>query len=502
MSSSKHSFDRTRKTIGFFLAPILLLLFYTLPTPGLSRPGHALLAILVFTITLWVTEALPIPITSILGPVLVVIFGVGGAKEVFAPFSDPIIMLFLGGFILAEAMSVHGLDRRFALMILSSRAIARHSQLIVLGFGAIVAFISMWISNTATTAMMFPIALGLVRTISHVRNETLEESDHATDPFAVGIFLIAAYMSSIGGIGTPIGSPTNLIGIGMLNTLANIKIPFLTWMQLTVPIMLVLFSLTYLYFIRICPPPRELSASSHAYFLEQRKALGPLKRGEINAVLAFLTAVTLWIYPGILAMIAGTKDPHYLHFMSTFPEGVVALLAATLLFVLPVNWEKRQFTLTMKQALNIDWGTLLLVGGALSLGNLMFKTGVAKALSDALVAYTGVHTLFGITALAVFLSLFITQTTSNVAVANMMVPLVIAISATAQVNPIPPVLGATLGSSMAFMLPSGTAPNALIYGSGLVPITKMIRHGAVISVLSYGVILLGSFFLPQLLGLV
>lgn len=208
MSSSMHSFDRTRKTIGFFLAPILLFLLYTLPTPGLSPPGHALLAILVFTITLWVTEALPIPITSILGPVLVVIFGAASAKVVFAPFSDPIIMLFLGGFILAEAMTVHGLDRRFALAILSSRVIARHSQLIVLAFGAIVAFISMWISNTATTAMMFPIALGLVRTLSQVRNETLEESDYATDPFAVGIFLLAAYMSSIGGIGTPIGSPT------------------------------------------------------------------------------------------------------------------------------------------------------------------------------------------------------------------------------------------------------------------------------------------------------
>lgn len=493
----RSSFDRTRKTVGFILGPAVFILLYLLPL-GLKPAAQALLAIMALTIMLWVTETLPVPMTSVLGAVLTIVLGVAPAKEAFAPFGDPLILFFLGGFMLARAMTVHGLDRRFALSILSLSWVVKRPYLLVLFYGGIVTFISMWISNTATTAMMFPIALGMIRALDDAHKE---ESRSDTHPFAIGLFLMAAYMSSIGGIGTPIGSPTNLVGIGMLDKLGGIKLSFLTWMGLTIPIMVFLFFGAFAYLIWVCPPPKELSATSQVFFVKAKEDLGPWTRGEKNTIAAFLLAVVFWVYPGILALIEGSRGVHYLAFTKAFPESVVAILAAILLFLLPVDWTNRKFTLTMQEALKIDWGTLLLVGGALSLGNLMFSTGLAKSMSDALVLWTGVRTLAGITALAVLLSVLITQATSNTATANMLVPLVIAISQSAGVNPISPVLGATLGCSMAFMLPSGTAPNALIYGSGLVPITKMMRHGAVIAVFSGVLVFVGALWLPKFLGL-
>lgn len=208
------------------------------------------------------------PVASVLGSVLTVVFGVSSAKEAFAPFGDPIIMFFLGGFFLAQAMSVHNLDQRFAVMILSHRSVTRHPYLLVLAFSGIVMFISMWISNTATTAMMFPITLGTIRALVQVQREASDYSDeNFISPFAIGMFLIAAYMSSIGGIGTPIGSPTNLVGIGMLDKLAGIRISFLTWMGLTIPVMLGIFLLSYLYLIRVCPHHRICALSAKPFSL-------------------------------------------------------------------------------------------------------------------------------------------------------------------------------------------------------------------------------------------
>lgn len=249
------------------------------------------------------------------------------------------------------------------------------------------------------------------------------------------------------------------------------------------------------------PPPQKDASSSNQYILEQQKALGKWTRGQINALIAFLVAVALWIYPGILAILEGTKGPNYVHYTTVFPESVVAILAACLLFILPTNWKEREFTLTVKQAMNIDWGTLLLFGGGIAMGDLMFKTGLAKAIGDGLVNLTGASTLLTITALAILISMLLTETTSNTAAATMVVPIVIAIATQANVSPIPPALGAALAASMAFMLPVSTPPNAIVYGSGLVPVTKMIKTGFWLDVVAYFVILAGVMTLPKLVGL-
>jgi sodium-dependent dicarboxylate transporter 2/3/5 len=354
----------------------------------------------------------------------------------------------------------------------------------------------MWLSNTATAAMMYPIGLGVLGAIMNLNAQAAGKSK-----FGTGMMLMVAYTASIGGIGTPIGSPPNLITIANIEKIIGVKIPFVSWMGVTVPIMIVMFVFLYFYISKIYPPPQKDASSSADYILEQKKLLGRWTRGQINALIAFLVAVVLWIYPGILAVIEGTQGVHYVHYTRVFPESVVAILAACLLFILPTNWQKREFTISIKQAMSIDWGTLLLFGGGLAMGDLMFKTGLAAAIGDGLVNLTGASTLLTITALAIFISMVLTETTSNTAAATMVVPIVIAIATQAGVSPIPPALGAGLAASMAFMLPVSTPPNAIVYGSGLVPITKMIKTGFWLDVFAYFIILAGVMTLPQLVGL-
>jgi sodium-dependent dicarboxylate transporter 2/3/5 len=185
----------------------------------------------------------------------------------------------------------------------------------------------------------------------------------------------------------------------------------------------------------------------------------------------------------------------------SLPEPVVALIAASMLFMLPTNWNKREFTLTFKKATEIDWGTLLLFGGGLSLGSMMFKTGLAEAIGKYLVNLTGADSLVSITALGLFMAITLSETTSNTATANMLLPLIIAVSASAGISPLPPAIAVGIGASFGFMLPVSTPPNAIVYGSGLIPVTKMVKYGLVVDVVGYFVVLAGVLILCPLVGL-
>jgi sodium-dependent dicarboxylate transporter 2/3/5 len=232
----------------------------------------------------------------------------------------------------------------------------------------------------------------------------------------------------------------------------------------------------------------------------EREKLGPWSRGEINTIVAFGVTVLLWITPGAIALVYGPGDPTTKWWEQHIPEAAAALVGATLLFLLPINWRRREFTLTTSQAFAIDWGTLLLFGGGLALGEQMFHTGLAQTVGERLVDLTGAHTLLAITALAVALAIVMTETTSNTASANMVVPVVIAIAASAGVNPVPPALGAALGCSMGFLLPVSTPPNAIVYSSGMVPITKMVRYGAFMSVVCFLLVTLAALYLVPAMG--
>jgi sodium-dependent dicarboxylate transporter 2/3/5 len=382
------------------------------------------------------------------------------------------------------------------------KKVSSRTSRILFAYGAITCFLSMWLSNTATTAMLYPIGMSILLALSGVVSRVKgKEVDIHHLRYGTGLMLMVAYASSIGGMGTPVGTPPNLIAIGQLSKFVNIRIPFFQWMMIALPITWIMFFILYYYLNRVLPAEIEEITESKAFIEEEKKKLGKWTRGEKNCLFAFLFTVTLWVTPGFIAIIYGTNSPVYSVYQRLFPEGVAALLGATLLFILPVNWKERQFTISWSTAVNIDWGTLLLFGGGLSLGEFMFKTNLAHVIGDGLISITGVSSWWAITALFTFLSVVITETTSNTAAATMVCPLAIASAQAAGVNPVAPAIASALGASMAFMLPISTPPNAIIYGSGCVPITQMIRHGFVLDLIGYVVVTGGVLFMCSLLGL-
>jgi sodium-dependent dicarboxylate transporter 2/3/5 len=234
---------------------------------------------------------------------------------------------------------------------------------------------------------------------------------------------------------------------------------------------------------------------------EELRKLGCWTRGQKNVLFAFMVAVALWVAPGFLALITGTEAPVYRDYSGRVPEAVAAVAAAALLFVLPVNWKKRQFTLTWKEAVQIDWGTLILFGGGLTLGEMMFKTGLADAVGRGLLGASGATSTWGLTFAAIWVSIIVSEATSNTASATMVVPVIISVAQAAGVNPVPPALGATLAASWGFMLPVSTPPNAIVYGSGMVPITKMVRTGLLFDVGGGLLIWVGLRLMLPLVGL-
>jgi sodium-dependent dicarboxylate transporter 2/3/5 len=532
ISAAEQRFERGRRIAGSIGAPLAFALvhFLLLRGTGLTPEGRTLSAILAAVSVLWVSEALPLPVTALLGAVLCVALGVAPAKTVLGYFADPIVFLFIGSFMLARAMTLHGLDRRIALRFLATPWVGASPGRTLAAVGIVTAFISMWVSNTATTAMMLPIALGVLAALHRVRvanGLARGEMDARAWPFATGMMLMVAYAASIGGIGTPVGSPPNLIGIGLIQRAAGVQIPFFRWMALMVPILLVMLPALFflLYWMHrdnrspssgtpgeaggTADRPRAGSGeglsptpSLSGYISAERHRLGPWTPGQINTLIAFAVAITLWVLPGILALpVFGSVAPAVKWLNTRVPESVAALTAALLLFALPTNLRNGEFTLTWPEAAKIDWGTILLFGGGLSLGTLMFETGVARALGEAITARTGASSLWTLTALSIAIGIFLSETTSNTASANMVIPVAIALAQTAGVSPIPPALGACLGASFGFMLPVSTPPNAIAYGSGLVPIPRMIRAGVVFDLLGFVIILAGLRVLCPVLGL-
>ena len=495
-------FEGWRRTVGLFLGPCTAVVLFLIPMPSLTRQAHTLAAVIGWIVVWWMTEPIPLPMTALLGSVLCVLSGVAGVKAAFAAFADPMIFLFMGSFVLAQAMAVHGMDKRFAYRIMSIRWVGDRSGRILFTYGAICAAISMWISNTATTAMMFPIGLGIISAMADI---SARKSGTPAPPkqlrFSTGMMLMAAYASSAGGIGTPVGTPPNLIGLAMIEKFTGVKIPFFQWMLFAVPLLavmsLILFALLYLLHK---PEVRDIEGGA-AFVRAEAGKLGPWTRGQKNTMLAFSLAVILWIAPGFFALLYGAQSAQAKFYNSRFPEAGAALLAALLLFILPVNWRAREFTLSWRQAVRIDWGTLLLFGGGITLGELMFQSGLAEAVGQGLLRMSGATSMWGITLAAIFIAIVVSETTSNTASANMVVPVILSLAAAAGVNPIPPAIGATLGASWGFMLPVSTPPNAIVYGSGLVPITKMLRAGLLFDLAGGLVIWLGLRILLPLVGL-
>ena len=442
-------------------------------------------AIMGLVVTLWLTEALPLAVTAILGPCLAVVMGIAGGREALAPFADPIIFLFIGGFMLAQAMFVHGLDRRIAYSALAMPGVGSSAFRILFVYGAVCTSISMWISNTATTAMMFPIGLSIV---AHMLRTSTSQPNEVRR-FALAMMLITSFGPSIGGMGTPVGTPPNLIGIGMLEKIVGTRISFFQWMAIGVPIVTVLFLYLVTQFYWRSVRGLQVVAGSTEMVQQELQRLGHRTVGQRNVLIAFAVTILLWIAPGVFAIVGLDESAFARGYATSMPEGVAAMIGATLLFLLPVDWRERRFTLSWDEAVKIDWGITLLYGGGLALGELTFSTGLAQAMGEGITGWLPSHSSFALTVLFTGAAIVVSEAASNTASANMIIPIAIAVSQAAGIRPIEPVLGATLGASMGFMMPVSTAPNAIVYSSGYVPITQMMRHGVLLDIVAFLVII-------------
>ncbi len=480
--------DLVRKTAGFIAGPLALLIVWVLPLPALSPEAHRLAAIGALTVVWWTTEAIPLPITALVATVLTVVTGVATAQDAFAQYASPTIFVFLGAFIMGRAISEHALDRRFAQYVLALPAVSstrggRHAAIALLTTA-----ISAWMNNTATAAMMTPIAVGVL---------SGGGSPARWPGSAAAMMLVVAYTSTLGGLITPVGAAPNLVTMGLLQTMGGVRLSFLAWTMFLAPIaiaMTVILVLTAHWLFVDEPAPTS------ARGVPDLGVSPTWSAGERNCAIVFAVAVTLWIMPSIVRLLdrpdlAGVLD-------NRLNEGVVAILAASLLFVLPADWRQRRFTLTWRQASEIDWGTILMFGGGLALGRLMLTTGLAEAIGRTLVYYSGADTLWTITAMAVLVPLLITQFVSNTATTAMLVPVFIGICQATGVNPVLPAIAVCLGANMSFTLPVSTPPNAIVYGTGLVPIGAMIRYGALLAAIGFVVIVVGLRLLSPLLSFV
>lgn len=489
LSEGEEAFERWRRRIGLLVAPLIFLLLWWLPVTGLSTAAARLLAILGTVVVLWVTEALPMAVTALLGPTLCVLAGIGPARDVFRPFADPIIFLFIGSFMLVEAMMKHGLNRRLAFLILGLPAVGDSPFRLYAAFGIITTFLSMWVSNAATTAMMLPIGIAISTEIARRESIRCGREIHFTRlPFATGLMLLTAFGASVGGIATPIGTPPNLIGIGMIEKMLGVKVAFFDWMRMGLPVAVALGGFLVLNFHWRCPVAAQSLRGGSLWLAAEETRLGSWTPAQRNVLFVFGAAVILWVLPGVLTLWQGPSAPAVQWLNGRMPESIVALLSALALFAWPVDWREGRFTLGWSDAVKIDWGTIFLFAGGMALGEQMFSTGLARWVGDGLAGVFQTKSVLGLTVLFTGVAILTSEATSNTASATMVVPVAIAVAQAAGVEPLQPALGACLGASMGFLLPVSTGPNAIVYGSGCVPLLQMVRHGAFLDVIGFGVI--------------
>jgi sodium-dependent dicarboxylate transporter 2/3/5 len=478
-------------TIGLVAGPLVLAVWLLVEDPALSAEAvmrHRLGGVMLLTILWWLTEPIPIPVTGLLAVVLAIVLGVvprnedqsavEAFKAVLAPFADPAVFFLMGGMFIGQSMMRHGLDRRFALAILCSRWAGRSPATVLAGVGLAVGLVSTVVSNTAATAMVFPVTIGLITVMSAGARQAGGSRAFARTAYATALLLMTAYASSVGGIATPIGTTTNVVAMGYFKQEAYFgrSVDFFAWMQVGVPLMALLGVALFLW-LRLSAPATSIDiAALRRYLSDERAKIGPWKRGEWNTLAVFLIAVGLWLAPGLIAIFDETLAAR---FNRRVPEEIVAILVPVLLYLLPVNWRGREATLATADLRRIDWGTLLLFGAGLALGGLMLRTGLAGSIAQAAVAALDTDNLWAITAVAIAAGVVLSELTSNAATAATLIPVVWQICGELKLDPLAPSLGLTFGASFGSALPVSTPPNAIVYGSGLIPMRRMIGAGIV-----------------------
>lgn len=430
-----------------------------------------------WAVVLWMTEALPLAITAMMSTTLLIVTGAITHKEAFGSYGDQIILLFVGSFIIARAMEDSGLDRRISFWLLARPWATRSPSTILLCLGIIACGISLFVSNTATTAMLLPIG----RTILRAMN-----SEKRGNPIATSILLMLTWGSSIA-VGTIIGTPPNVIGVGLIREATGTSINFVQWAAFAMPITIAMLMIAWLQLRRWRGHTQPNTVAAREYASKQLTELGPVRDSEKSTIVAFGVALTLWLLPGVVEYIVGSGTPTAKLWADRVPEAVAALAGTLVLFVIPCRDRAEGRAMTWSSATKIEWGTILLFAGGLALGKATFESGLAKTLGQSLADLTGATNVWSITALSIAMGILLSELASNTASATTVTPVAIALAQGSGVSPIPPALGAVIGSNLGFMLPISTAPNAIVYSSNLVPAQVMLRAGILFDVVGFAV---------------
>lgn len=468
-----------RHKIGLALGPLWLVVVLAVPAPeGLSEPGWFAAGIALLMATWWISEAVPIPVTALLPLVLFPLFGVGTIRETSEPYANPLIFLFLGGFMIALAMERWGLHKRIALNII--KRVGTSPLGLVGGFMIASAFLSMWVSNTATTLMMLPVGLSVIS----VFDERVEGQDRAR--FSLLILLGIAYAANIGGMGTLIGTPPNAFLAGFIEEQFGLTITFSRWLLVGLPIVVVGLPLTYFALTRIIYPVsvREFPGS-RTIIARELTAMGRMTLGERYVAWVFAVTALLWIArPLVARVIPGISDAG------------IAMAGGLVLFVLPIDFKRGIFAQNWETTKRLPWGTLILIGGGLSLAAAFTRTELSTWIGESLGILEFmpvILVLLAVTAVIVFL----TELTSNVATTAAFLPALAALAVGIGQNPLLLAIPAVLGASCAFMLPVATPPNAIVYGSGRISVPQMARAGIVLNLLFMLLITTAGYILLQ-----
>ncbi|WP_034763176.1 SLC13 family permease [Rossellomorea vietnamensis] len=470
------------KKIGFMLGPVLFFLIILFFSPeGLSKEAVGVLAGTVWIATWWITEAIPIPATSLLPIILFPVTGALQSGDVTSAYGDGTIFLFMGGFIIAIAMEKWNLHKRIAMNIIL--LIGTSTERIVLGFMLATGFLSMWISNTATAMMMLPIGTAVIYQV----NESLKkEGANRTGHFSKVIMLGIAYSASIGGLGTLIGTPPNTIFAAVVKQLYGIDFSFAKWMLFGVPLAAILLIVTWWYLIKVAFPLKIKELPGGREIVEQEnRSLGRISFEEKLVLTVFTATALCWITRSFLLN----------QWIPSLDDTIIAMTGALVLFLLPGRKEVR--LINWEDAKKLPWGILLLFGGGLAIAKGFKETGLAEWIGKQLTVLDGVSFIIILAAVTTFV-IFLTEITSNTATATMMFPIMAALAAALDVHPYSLMVAAGLAASCAFMLPVATPPNAVVFGSGYIKMGDMVKAGVWLNLISILFITLLIYFVMPL----
>ncbi len=478
-----------RQRVGMIAGPLLCGVLLSLPVPeGLTAAAMAVAAVTLLMTVWWITEAIPIPITALLPLALFPLLHAVPAATVSLAYANHLIFLFLGGFLIALAMERWHLHRRIALYIVRALGASANAQL--LGFMLASAFLSMWISNTATVMMMLPIGLAVIRRAEESLGRDKQRGS-SEFRFGTALMLGIAYAGSIGGIATLIGTPPNAILAGIYEQQFGMSIGFVDWMLFAFPLSLLLLFLVWWYLSHLAYPSevREFPGSG-ALLKEELQALGPMNNAEKGVLTVFSLVALAWVLRGFVDIDA----------LSMVSDSTIAILGGIALFLIPADRKAGVFLMDWATALRLPWDIILLFGGGFALANGFQETGLTTWLGQQMAALSGVEALWMVL-LVTGLVVFLTEVTSNTATASLMLPLMGALAAAAEMSPLSLMAPAALAASCAFMLPVATPPNAIVYSSRYVSILSMAKTGLWINLLATLLItLLVMYWMPVVLA--